>query len=330
MKQLSQIRFSSSCSTQIVCGDVRQGLSALLPRGRVVAFVDAEVEEHYGLSELVPESIIIPGGEENKNLELATLMWRELVECRADRDTFVLGIGGGVVCDLVGWVASTFMRGVRFGLVPTTLLAQVDASIGGKCGVNLEGYKNMVGTFAPAEFVLCDAGLLSSLPDREFRAGVAEMIKAAIIGDVELLELFENHTFDELRGDATLLAKMVERAVAVKCAIVSRDPYEKGERRLLNLGHTWAHAIESLTSDYTHGEAVAVGLVSASKRACEEGLLGGEDAERICRVVARYGLPTKVDFSDEELAEAMAHDKKCAEGKVRFVLPTGIGSCVVK
>ena len=330
MKQLSQIHFSSSSTTQIVCGDVHQGLSALLPKGRVVAFVDAEVEEHYGLSELIPESIIIPGGEENKNLELATLMWRELVECRADRDTFVLGIGGGVVCDLVGWVASTFMRGVRFGLVPTTLLAQVDASIGGKCGVNLEGYKNMVGTFAPAEFVLCDAGLLSSLPDREFRAGVAEMIKAAIIGDARLFELFENHAFEELREGATLLAEMVERAVAVKCAIVSRDPYEKGERRLLNLGHTWAHAIESLTSDYTHGEAVAVGLVSASKRACAEGLLGGEDAERICRVVERYGLPTKVDFSDEELAEAMAHDKKCAEGEVRFVLPTSIGSCVVK
>ncbi len=329
MKYPLEIHFNSSNATRIVCGSVREQLATLLPQGRVIAFVDAEVEAHHNLSELLPESVVIPAGEENKNLELATMLWRELIESKADRQTFLLGVGGGVVCDLVGFVASTFMRGVRFGLVPTTLLAQVDAAIGGKCGVNMESYKNMVGSFAPAEFVLCDAGLLSSLPDREFRAGVAEMIKAAIVGDAELFELFETHAFDELRGDAALLAEMVERAVAVKCSIVSRDPYEKGERRLLNLGHTWAHAIESITPEFNHGEAVAVGLVCAAREVQGRGLIVSQEAERIVAVVERYGLPTSVNIAQEELLEAMSHDKKTTDGHLHLVLPIRIGECVV-
>lgn len=330
MKILSDIHFSHSATSHIVCGGVAKLLVDLLPKGRVVAFVDAEVDAVYNISELIPESIIIPGGEENKNLELATMMWQELVESMADRQTFLLGVGGGVVCDLVGFVASTYMRGVRFGLVPTTLLAQVDAAIGGKCGVNMGGYKNMVGAFAPAEFVLCDASLLASLPVREFRAGLSEMIKAAVIGDGELFEMFEKSTFEQMRADSELLGSMVARSVAVKCEIVRRDPYEKGERRLLNLGHTWAHAIESLSTDYTHGEAVAVGMVCATREALRRGVIAPEDAERIVAVVERYGLPTSVDIAEEQLLEVMAHDKKCSEGEVRFVLPTGIGSCVVE
>lgn len=329
MKILSDIHFSCSETTRIVSGSVREVLAELLPQGRVIAFVDAEVEAHHNLSELLPESIVIPAGEENKNLELATMLWRELIEAKADRQTFLLGVGGGVVCDLVGFVAATFMRGVRFGLVPTTLLSQVDAAIGGKCGVNMEGYKNMVGAFAPADFVLCDAGLLGSLPDREFRAGVAEMIKAAVIDDKTLFELFENHAFEELRSDVELLAEAVARAVAVKCAIVGRDPYEKGERRVLNLGHTWAHAIESLTSDYSHGEAVAVGIVRATQKAIAEGIIPTEDAERIENLIARYGLPTECNLSDEELWEAMTHDKKTTSEGIDFVLPRGIGKCLM-
>lgn len=329
MKNLSDIHFSRSCTTRIVCGEVVKSLPELLPEGRVVAFVDAEVDAEYNISELIPESVIIPGGEENKNLELATMMWQELVESRADRQTFLLGVGGGVVCDLVGFVAATYMRGVRFGLVPTTLLAQVDAAIGGKCGVNMGGYKNMVGALAPADFVLCDATLLSSLPDREFRAGLAEMIKAAVIGDAELFELFENHTFEQLREDAGLLGEMVARSIAVKCDIVARDPYENGERRLLNLGHTWAHAIESISTDYTHGEAVAVGMVYATRKAQSCGMISPEEAERIVAVVERYGLPTTVVLADDALAEAMTHDKKSTDGLLHLVLPTRVGKCVV-
>lgn len=326
MKILSDIHFSRSGATRIVAGEVREALAELLPKGRVIAFIDAEVEAHHNLSELLPESIVIPAGEENKNLELATMLWQELIEAKADRQTFLVGVGGGVVCDLVGFVAATFMRGVRFGLVPTTLLAQVDAAIGGKCGVNMGGYKNMVGAFAPADFVLCDAGLLSSLPEREFRSGLAEMIKAAIIGDGGLFELFEQSDLATLRTNKELLNEVVRRSVAVKCGIVSRDPYEQGERRVLNLGHTWAHAIESLTADFTHGEAVAVGIVRATQRALGEGLIVATDATRIEKLIARYGLPTSCNLSDEQLFEAMTHDKKTTSEGIGFVLPTGIGN----
>lgn len=325
MKILSDIHFSRSSSTRVVVGAVKEVLPSLLPKRRVVAFVDAEVEAHYAISELIPESIVIPAGEENKNLELATMLWQELIESKADRQTFLLGVGGGVVCDLVGFVAATFMRGVRFGLVPTTLLAQVDAAIGGKCGVNVGGYKNMVGAFAPAEFVLCDAALLSSLPEREFRSGLAEMIKAAIIGDEALFALFEQNDLATLRADAALLEEAVSRSVAVKCAIVERDPYEKGERRILNLGHTWAHAIESLTTDFTHGEAVAIGTIRATRESLQRGTISASDAERIERVIARYGLPTDCSLTDEQLLEAMEHDKKATSEGIGFVLPTGIG-----
>ncbi|MBO5693168.1 MAG: 3-dehydroquinate synthase [Tidjanibacter sp.] len=327
MNTLCELKFSSERATRIVVGSVAKDLRELLPEGRVITIVDAEVDAHHNLSESLPESILIPGGEENKNLELAEMLWKELVDSKADRDTFLLAVGGGVVMDLVGFVASTFMRGLRFGFVPTTLLGQIDAAIGGKCAVNLGGYKNMVGLFSPADFVLCDVGLLSTLPDREFRSGVAEMIKSAIVGDSELFELLENGDLATLKNDHDLLGRMMQMSVNVKCKVVAADPYEKGLRRVLNLGHTLAHAVESLTTEYTHGEAVAVGLVWAARLAAERGLLALEDAERVVRVVEKYGLPTSVQIAQEELLEAMTHDKKCDSEGVKIVLPEAIGKC---
>jgi 3-dehydroquinate synthase len=327
MNTLCELKFSSERTTRIVVGSVAKDLRELLPEGRVITIVDAEVDAHHNLSESLPESILIPGGEENKNLELAEMLWKELVDSKADRDTFLLAVGGGVVMDLVGFVASTFMRGLRFGFVPTTLLGQVDAAIGGKCAVNLGGYKNMVGLFSPADFVLCDVGLLSTLPDREFRSGVAEMIKSAIVGDSELFELLENGDLASLKKDHDLLGRMMQMSVNVKCKVVAADPYEKGLRKVLNLGHTLAHAVESLTTEYTHGEAVAVGIVWAARLAAERGLLAVENAERVVRVVEKYGLPTSVQIAQEELLEAMTHDKKCDSEGVKIVLPEAIGKC---
>lgn len=329
MNTLCELQFSQSCSSRIVVGSVRDFLAKLLPEGRVVAIVDSEVDALTNITELLPESVLIPGGEENKNLQLAEMLWQELIESKVDRNTFLLGVGGGVVTDLVGFVASTFMRGVRFGLVPTTLMGQVDAAIGGKCAINVGGYKNMVGSFAPAEFVLCDAELLTTLPEREFRAGIAEMIKSGIVGDEELFAMLEKQTFEEVVKGGELLNEMVRRSVAVKCEIVASDPYEKGIRKVLNLGHTMAHAIESLSEDYTHGEAVAVGLVWSSRLSAERGLLSAEEAERIEAVVKKYGLPTSTSLPEEELLEAMTHDKKSEAGSVRIVLPERIGGCIV-
>lgn len=329
MNTLCELQFSQSCSSRIVVGSVRDFLAQLLPSGRVVAIVDSEVDALTNITELLPESVLIPGGEENKNLQLAEMLWQELIESKVDRNTFLLGVGGGVVTDLVGFVASTFMRGVRFGLVPTTLMGQVDAAIGGKCAINVGGYKNMVGSFAPAEFVLCDAELLTTLPEREFRAGIAEMIKSGIVGDEELFAMLEKQTFEEVVKGGELLNEMVRRSVAVKCEIVASDPYEKGIRKVLNLGHTMAHAIESLSEDYTHGEAVAVGLVWSSRLSAERGLLSAEEAERIEAVVKKYGLPTSTSLPEDDLLEAMTHDKKSEAGSVRIVLPERIGGCIV-
>ena len=330
MERTYRIECQTEQKGSVVIGDWQRSAEMYTTFVRTIAIVDSAVADRVEIGDTFHEMITIEGGEECKNIELATELWQMLCEMEVDRQCVLVGIGGGTVTDLVGFVAATYMRGIRCVLIPTTLLGQVDAAIGGKCAINMGGYKNMVGAFALPLQVVCDPSWLATLPEREWRAGMAEVIKTAIVGDAELFGLLEQKSLDEVRQDAALVEEIVARCVAVKCGIVQRDLRESGERRLLNLGHTWAHAIESLTSDFTHGEAVAVGLVSAAKRACEEGLLGGEDAERICRVVARYGLPTKVNFSDEELAEAMAHDKKCAEGKVRFVLPTGIGSCVVK
>jgi 3-dehydroquinate synthase len=230
----------------------------------------------------------------------------------------------------VAFVASTYMRGVKFVLVPTTLLGQVDAAIGGKCAINMGGYKNMVGLFSLPNDVVCDAAWLATLPKREWRAGMAEVIKTAIIGDEELFEILEQKGLEEVRQDVALVEEIVARCVAVKCGIVQRDLCESGERRLLNLGHTFDHAIESLSGEYSHGEAVAVGLVLAARKAVEMGVLDESTATRIVALVERYGLPTSVDIPTEELLPAILHDKKMQGGSIHWILPTRIGECIVK
>ncbi|MBQ3071359.1 MAG: 3-dehydroquinate synthase [Tidjanibacter sp.] len=329
MHEELKINFAHTLSSRVCVGRAKDLLPELLPQGaRVVAVADRNVERvcaELGLEEV----ILIDASEENKSLATASTLWERLVQMGADRSTFLLGIGGGITTDLVGFVAATYMRGVGFGLVPTTLLAQVDATIGGKCGVNFGGYKNMVGCFAPASFVVCDVALLNTLGPRELRSGMAEVVKTAIIGDSALFELCEQNDIESLRGNTTLFAEVVRRAAAVKCDIVQRDLLEGGERRKLNLGHTLAHAIESLTHDYTHGEAVAIGLVRAAQMAVDKALLGEGDLRRIVAVLERYGLPTSTDLPEEALLASMGHDKKNHRGRVVWVLPTAIGHGVV-
>ena len=311
----------------IIESRVADRLSEYLPHGRVIAIADSRVSHICGAH----EKIIVEAGEKHKTLTTADRIWRELVERGAGRDCFIVGIGGGTVTDIAGFVASTYMRGVQFGFVPTTLLGQVDAAIGGKNGVNLDGYKNMVGAFAQPQFVLCDPALLRTLPDREFRSGLAEVVKAAVVGDAKLFELLESSDFEKLRGDDTLLTEVIARAVQVKVNIVERDEREAGERRKLNLGHTFGHAIESLSHDYLHGEAVAAGIAIASMMAVRAGLLCPTDRSRIERLLERLGMPLRTELPVESLLAAIRKDKKCESGDaIRFVFPTGIGSCDVR
>ena len=216
------------------------------------------------------------------------------IELGADRSTFVLAVGGGIVTDVAGFAAATYMRGLSFGFVSTTLLGQVDASVGGKNGVNVDGYKNMAGTFKQPRFVICDPEMLRTLSDREFRAGLAEVVKAAVIADADLFTRIENVSFEALRTDTDLLTDAISAAVRVKADIVERDEHETGDRRKLNLGHTLAHAIEKCSNRMNHGEAVAVGTALIAAAAVKLGVLQPADRDRIVNCLL-YTSPSPRD-----------------------------------
>ena len=251
--------------SRVVVGRTVEELSRLLPQGRVIVLTDRNVARCRPELFEGCDPICMEPGEEHKTLQTVEEVCRELIRRGADRTTFLLGVGGGIVTDVTGFVASVYMRGVPFGFVSTTLLGCVDASVGGKNGVNYEGYKNMVGTFNQPDFVLCDPAMLDTLPEREFRAGLAEIVTAGLIADRELFGLFESHSLEEFRRDRALLGEAVMRAVKVKAHIVERDERESDERRKLNLGHTFAHAIEKCSRDFLHGEAVAIGTVMIAR-----------------------------------------------------------------
>ncbi|RPH88082.1 MAG: 3-dehydroquinate synthase, partial [Desulfobacteraceae bacterium] len=250
----------SAGTSRIQVGESFGQLSVCLPAGQVIRLTDSNVRRYYP-KEFEAEAVIEIGtGEKIKELETLRYIYERLVELQADRFSFLVGLGGGIVCDLTGFAASTYMRGISFGLVPTTLLAQVDAGVGGKNGVNFSGYKNMIGTFNQPEFVLCDPHFLKTLPSREISCGLAEMVKTAAIDDQALFSFLEKNVQPTLRLDPQILETLVYRSLAIKAGIVTRDTREKGERRRLNFGHTLGHALEKVTG-LSHGEAISLGMV---------------------------------------------------------------------
>lgn len=316
--------------SDIYIGSVEELLPTLMPDGRVIVITDANIDRRHRSLLKGFEYIMIGTGESIKTLHTVETIYRRFIELGIDRSCFVLGIGGGIVTDITGFVASTYMRGLRFGFISTTLLGQVDASLGGKNGVNLDGYKNMVGTFNQPQFVICDPSLLDTLPEREFRAGLAEVVKAAVIADQALFERLEQRTFEELRTNHELLGEVILSAIKVKADIVGRDERESGERRKLNLGHTFAHAIEKLSTEMNHGEAVAVGLALATRFALQLGALSATDAERIEHLLKALGFSLTPPLPVKRLTTAISKDKKSDGDSIHFILPTGIGSCEVR
>lgn len=331
MENVIDIVCDEGVRSRIVIGSAQEEFAGLLPEqvSRVIIITDAKVHVNNLAFINAYDHIVIGQGESSKTFVKIEEVYRQLLAMGADRSTFLVGMGGGIVTDITGFVASTYMRGVRFGFLPTTLLAQVDASIGGKNGVNLDGYKNIIGTFNQPEFVLCDPDLLGSLSDRDFRAGLAEVVKTAIIGDPELFALTERHTFEEIRNDKALLREIIVRSIRVKMAIVEHDQREHGERRKLNLGHTFAHAMEKSVSTLSHGEAVAVGIVVICQAAARQGLLAAETAERIRRMIEHLGLPTECPADFRQLLTYIRADKKREGNRIYLVLPHAIGACEV-
>ena len=276
--------------------------------------------------------VLLPDGEAHKTLANMARLLDVLVANRFGRDCAVIALGGGVVGDLAGFAAACYQRGVAFAQVPTTLLAQVDSAVGGKTGVNHPGGKNLIGAFHQPALVVIDTRTLATLPARELRAGLAEVIKYGLICDRALFGWLEVHFDELLAGDAAALAHVILRSCEIKAAIVGRDEREQGERALLNLGHSFGHAIESATSykEWLHGEAVGAGLTLAAAMSQACGMLGAADAERVRRLVERAGLPTRVaDLTPAALLEHMRIDKKVQGGRLRLVLLRGIGDAVL-
>jgi 3-dehydroquinate synthase len=273
-------------------------------------------------------TIEIGMGEESKTLETVQEVYSAFLRNDVDRSSSIIAIGGGIVCDVAGLAASTYLRGLRFGFVPTTLLAQVDASVGGKNGVNLGGYKNLVGTFTQPGFVVCDPDLLQTLSREELINGFAEVVKQAAIGDRDFFAFLEDHVADALALAPEVIERVVYDSLRIKTAVVSRDEKETGERRKLNFGHTIGHALEKV-HHLKHGEAVSVGMAAAARLSAAQGLLSAGDVARLEALLVRFGLPVKVPVDAALVVDALRKDKKREGDTIHFVLLDGIGSARV-
>ena len=327
MKKI-QIKGKTGASAILVNESI-QNIARYLPDEHVIIVTDDIVRPFYGKAFPPADVIQIGRGEKIKTLDTVADIYDRLIRLKADRATFLLGIGGGIVCDITGFVASTYMRGIRFGYVPTTLLSQVDASVGGKNGVNFSGYKNMVGLFNQPEFVVCDMSLLATLPEKEISCGFAEIIKHAAIADSEMFAYLEIHHEKALSLELTTLEKLVFESIAIKAAVVGKDEKEKGERRKLNFGHTFGHAIEK-TTGISHGEAVSLGMVIAAAISVQKGLLSPAEEKKLCRLLETYRLPLQWRITKASLWDALQKDKKRESERIHFVLLNGLGNAVIE
>lgn len=327
----------------LVGGDLLEQLGARCRRLRLghrcVVISDSTVAKRYGQRALKSlraagfEASLwsVPAGESSKNLAQVRAGYDHLASLRLERSSFVVALGGGVVGDLAGYLAATYLRGIDFVQVPTTLLAQVDSSVGGKVGVNLKAGKNLVGAFYQPKLVLCDLDVLRSLPAREFRAGMAEVVKYGIIYDARFFGLVEKSYRSIIKQDRALMSRIVARSCQIKADVVAEDEKEGGLRAILNYGHTVGHGLEAITryGTYLHGEAISIGQVAAAHLSVQFLGLSEQAVSRIRDLFASLGLPTRVKLTgaqERRLFQAMRLDKKVSGGEVKFVLAERIGN----
>jgi len=304
---------------------------AIISDAKVAPLFGRRVKESLGRAGFESEMVVVPAGERSKSLKSVQKCYDQLAGHRLERKSFIVALGGGVVGDLAGFVAATYLRGIPFVQVPTTLLAQVDSSVGGKVGVNLKAGKNLVGTFHHPRMVLIDPAVLATLPDREFRAGLYEALKCGVIGKPELFHALERVDVKELRRDAAKLEWVIAESVRLKAEVVASDEREHGLRRVLNFGHTIGHALEAETQyrHFLHGEAVAWGMIAAAKIAASVKKTDEASAGRIADAVRRLGSLPEVRVSSRNILRLLKSDKKTRDGVVHFVLPREIGKVEV-
>jgi 3-dehydroquinate synthase len=317
-----------------------QPLTEFLPKARQVVIISNPVVAGLYLpavTALFPDStvhsFILPDGEAYKTLHSFEQVMSFLLEHKVNRDVLLVALGGGVIGDLTGFVAACYQRGVRFIQIPTTLLSQVDSSVGGKTAVNHPLGKNMIGAFKQPDLVLINTSVLSSLPASEFAAGMAEVIKYALISDLAFFNWLEQNQQAIRELQPTVLGEMIQHCCQMKADIVSRDETEQGERALLNLGHTFGHAIEAFLGygQWLHGEAVAVGMVMASQLAVSRGDVSHDELQRIIRLLSAFDLPVAppAQMKIADFMPYMKTDKKVQAGKMRFIVPTALGQSAI-
>ncbi len=305
-------------------GESLENVQQYLPDTSPVIITDTHIASLY--KDKFPKGTVITigTGEKIKTLHTVEFILRELIHSGCDRASFVLGIGGGIVCDIAGFAASVFLRGVKFGFVSTSLLSQVDASVGGKNGVNLDAYKNMAGVFNQPEFVLCDMAMLATLPKAEISNGMAEIVKHGLIADPALLSFIEENRQKALDLDPDVIFRLVADSVAIKSRVVEMDEKEGGERRKLNFGHTIGHAIEK-TDQNGHGRAVALGMKAAALFSQQQGYLTGADVDRITDLLQGLNLPTTLNHDPDRITRAASKDKKKQGSDLFFVFLESLG-----
>jgi 3-dehydroquinate synthase len=314
--------------SEILVGVNWESVNDLLPETGVAIITDDNIFSLYGDRFPKGKVIPVPPGEGSKKLKVIESIGEKLLEAGIDRTGFILAIGGGVVCDIAGFMSAVYMRGIRCGYISTSLLSQVDASTGGKNGVNLGSTKNIIGTIRQPEFVICDQSMLLTLSDEEFLSGVAELIKTAVIGDRELFDLLEKSRSAILAREIKLLSRLVARSVRFKASVVSEDEREKGLRKILNFGHTYGHAIE-MEMNFRHGFAVAAGMELATDFSFNKGFITSHEKDRIINLMNGFGLIKKHYISDDQIEKLIIHDKKRSGIDISFVFAAGIGKATV-
>ena len=304
-------------------------LEQIVSKDNAILITDENVFQLQGQKFEGWKTIVIKAGEEHKLQSTVDDIIGQLIAMEADRKTFIVGVGGGVVTDITGYAASVYMRGLKFGFVPTTILSMVDASIGGKNGVDVGMYKNLVGLIKQPDFLLFDYSLLQTLPYEQWVNGFAEVIKHACIKDAVLFAMLEKFTLHDFTADITLLAEMIERNVKIKTAVVVNDEFEQGERKLLNFGHTIGHAIENL-HQLLHGHAVSIGMVAACNLSEQINGFHFDEATRIVKLLAKYHLPVDIETEYEKVFDVLKMDKKRSKNEMNFILLNKIGEAVIK
>lgn len=324
--QKKVFRFSNSSVNYYFEGRISQ-IKEVVGSAKAIFVTDENVFAAHEKQFRNKRTIVLKAGEEHKNQSTVDSVIKQLIEMEADRKTVLVGVGGGVATDITGYVASIYMRGIPFGFVPTSLLAMVDASIGGKNGIDVGVFKNMVGIIRQPSFLLFDPSLLQTLPDNEWRNGFAEIIKHSSIKEAAMFKQLEQNDLAFYQKKKKDLSALIQRNALLKTKVVQQDEFEKGDRKLLNFGHTLGHALEN-QYDFSHGQAISIGMAYASKLSNK--FAGFKNVDRVVSLLNQYGLPTFTDFDKDKVINVLKMDKKKTKDSINFILLEKIGKAFIR